>query len=237
MLLFVGPNGQMWYLGASVIAITLITFLLKKKVKLKYIIIIAILLYVIGLLGDTYYQIIRIAKSNHILNNIITNYEAYFHTTKNGLFFGTIFVLMGAIIAHQNTKIDFKWTYIGVFVSYLLLMIEISLLTNNFNPKDYNMYISIVPLVYFIFHLLLNIKLKDHKVYKKLRIISILMFFSHRMFIYLSYNLISKLFIKYKVNLINYHFLIALFITILFSVLIEELSQTKKLKVLKYLYS
>ena len=237
VLLFIGPKGQMWYLGASIIAIILITFLLEKKVKLKYIIIIAILLYIIGLLGDTYYQIIRIAKSNHILNNIITNYETYFQTTKNGLFFGTIFVLMGVIIAHKNIKMDFKWAYIGTFLSYVLLMIETSLLAKYFNPKDYNMYISIVPLVFFIFHLLLNVKLKDHMVYKKLRIISILIFFTHRMFIYLSNNLISTIYIKYKVNLTNYHFLITLFITILFSILIEELSQTKKLKILKYLYS
>ncbi len=237
ILLFVGENSHLWYLSASVIAILFITFLLKKKVKLKYLIIISIFLFAIGLLGDTYYQIIKIAKSNNILNYIIMTYEKYFKTTKNGLFFGTIFVLIGLIFATKKIKINFKVAYIGLLISYILLMIETTFLSNHFNPKDYNMYISIVPLIFFTFYMLLNIKLKDRPIYKKLRILSTLIYFSHRMFIYFTSRIIRNLYYKHAIDLSNYRLIITILLTISFAILIEELSKTKKLKFLKYLYS
>ena len=217
VILTISPKNHLWYLGGSVIAILFITYLLKKKIKMKYIITIAAILFIIGLMGDTYYEITKILKENTFLNTIIKYYEEYFTTTR--------------------PNISFKWAYIGAFVSYTLLMIETTYLVKYSHPKDYNIYLFAVPLIFFVFNILLNVKLKPKTTYKKLRIISILFYFSHRMFVVLSYNLISFIYIHCKLNLENYHFLLTVILTLAFSLLIEELSKTKKLKVLKYLYS
>lgn len=237
VILFVGEKNHLWYLGGAVIAILFLTYLFKKKIKLKYIIIITIILFIIGLLGDTYYQIIRILKSNNILSSIIITYEKYFKTTRNGLFFGSIFVLIGIILSQKKIKIDLKLAYFLTFLSYSLLMLETTLIEKNLNPKDYNMYISIIPIVFFMLYMFLNVNMKDRPIYKKIRIISILIYFSHRMFIYLSKEIIDLINIHHKINLSNYHFLFTIVLTLLFSILIEKLSRTKKLQILKYLYS
>lgn len=58
LLLVVGRTGHLWYLGALVVAVVLISVLLKYHIKFKYIALLSILLYIIGLLGDSYHGII-----------------------------------------------------------------------------------------------------------------------------------------------------------------------------------
>ena len=160
VLLFMGEKNHLWYLGSLVISILLITLLLNKKIKIKYIIIITLLLYIIGLLGDSYYDITRMFKNSPILNNIITNYETYFKTTRNGIFFSPIFVAIGALIASNKVKINLKLSYFGAIISFYLLVTEVFILSHYFHPKDYNMFISLVPLMFFTLNTLINIKLK-----------------------------------------------------------------------------
>ena len=52
-ILFVGERGHLWYLGALVLAVIILSVLIKKGLSLYYIIIISIVLFLIGVLGDS----------------------------------------------------------------------------------------------------------------------------------------------------------------------------------------
>lgn len=236
-IIIIGNKDHLWYLGALVNAILIISFLFKKNIKLKYIIIITIFLFTIGLLGDTYYQIIKPLKNNFLLSNIIEIYETFFKTTRNGLFFGTTFILIGSIFATKKIKINFKAAYLGTLISFFLLVFETFLLMNYSKPKDYNIFLSLIPLTFFSFYMLMNIKLKNKPIYKKLRIISILIYFSHPLFIYISNLIIKSINTKTNIDLINYQFLLVIILTLSFSIVIEKISQKEKFKLFKYLYS
>lgn len=237
VLLFIGKKDQLWYLGALVISIAILTILLLRKIKLEHIITISLLLFLIGLIGDSYYGFTDILKNIPILKILISSYETTFKTTRNGLFFGTIFVLIGIIFAHKKIKINMKVSYICLAISIILLLVESYLLKTYSNPKDHNMYLSLVPTILFIFYIVSHIKIEDKIIYKKLRIIGVLVFYLHLFidyFIKLDITLIKN---NTSLDFSSFNFPLVLSITILISIFIEELSTKEKFKWLKYLYS
>ena len=85
-LVFDGSYYHLWFLPALIVAITIVYFL-SKKVTDKVILIVAILLYVVGTLVDSYSFLSPLF--------VWKGYKAFFITTRNGVFFGTLFVLLG----------------------------------------------------------------------------------------------------------------------------------------------
>ena len=104
-LLFLGDN-SLWYLGAIVIAAVILAFMLKYKWKIGCIIAVSAFLYIIGVLGDSYYNISEPLRTIFPLNNITFIYDNTYGTTRNGVFFGLLYVLMGAIFAHFRIYIE-----------------------------------------------------------------------------------------------------------------------------------
>ena len=98
-LLFLGDN-SLWYLGAVVIAVVMLAFMLKYKWKIGFIVAVSVFLYIIGVLGDSYYSIIEPLRNFFPINYISFIYDNTYGTTRNGVFFGLLFILMGAIFAH-----------------------------------------------------------------------------------------------------------------------------------------
>ncbi|MGN0500520.1 MAG: acyltransferase family protein [Ruminococcus sp.] len=153
LLLVVGWTGHLWYLGALVVAVVLISVLLKYHIKFKYIALLSILLYIIGLLGDSYHGIIEPLKNINIFSFIFSGYEYFFSTTRNGVFMGFIFVLMGVLFAHNKILLNLKSAVLCFCISMLLLLVEVFVLQYFSNPKDHNMYISLIPATFFLFTL------------------------------------------------------------------------------------
>ena len=107
-LLFDGSYFHLWYLP-SLIAAIVVVWLLKKIRSEKTVWIIAILLFVIGTAANTYVQLLP------TLQPIVHAYNSVFLSTRNGLFFGTIFVLMGSQLAEKRYegKIGI-WLSVGI---------------------------------------------------------------------------------------------------------------------------
>lgn len=236
MLLFIGGNGQLWYLKALVVAVLILTILFKLKIKIKYIFIITFILYFIGLLGDSYSWLIDLF-SNKFLSIGFIGYEKIFSTTRNGVFFGAFFVLLGVLFAHVSFKIDVKLTVVGFLVSTIMMFFEVFILKEYFVSKGYNMFLSLIPAVFFLFLLASRANLDNNCIFRKLRIIGMLIFYLH---------LLIDCIVEYLIKIINsnigidfsaYRFLTVIIVVTFVSVVIERLSGRKKFEWLRYLYS
>lgn len=97
--LFVGTYTHLWYFLAIIVSVYLLYILLSVfKIKKEYIIVFAISMYLIGVIGLRF-------KENLAEIPLLSYYFRVFSTTRNGLFFGLLFVLIGYLIRTSNLKI------------------------------------------------------------------------------------------------------------------------------------
>ncbi len=236
-LLFIGESGQLWYLGALVLAVVILSVLIKKNVPMRWIILISVALFFVGLLGDSYYGFMEPLKSFIIPKLFIKGYESVFTTTRNGVFFGFVFVLMGALFAQKRMVINSILAVVGLVVSLIIMLLEVYLLKHYSHPKDFNMVLSLLPVIFFLFYLASHIKLKKRPIYRSMRVIGMIVFFTHLFVDYFVGLVIEIAYNKAGINLTAFHFLITVSITTIFAVVIDRLSKTNRFQWLKYLFS
>lgn len=177
-LLFNGTFYHLWYLPAAIIGILLVSALLKKLSMLK-VFIITILLYIIGLFGDSYYGV---AQQIPIVKGLYNYIFMFFDYTRNGMFFAPLFLTLGAMISRQKLKANKEIMMYG-FIGSLLLMIIEGLLLNKFQVQRHSsMYILLLPVMYFLFQWIL---LWKNRAYKKFRNISMIVYIIHPLMIIL----------------------------------------------------
>lgn len=237
ILLFIGWTEHLWYLGATVVAVILLSLCFHFRIKYSWICLFACLLYMLGLLGDSYYGLIAPLKDITFFKYLFNSYEFAFDTTRNGVFMGFIFVLMGAGLSHREIAIKPLTAAIRFAVSMICLFAEICLLKYFDIPKGYNMYIFSIPAVYYLFAFAYTIQLKDSDIYRHLRNIGMLVYFLH-----ISTNEIVSLAIRtldnyWKLGLAQYLFVFSLVFTLLIAVYIEHLSCKDKFKWIRWLFS
>jgi len=237
LLLFIGWTEHLWYLGATVIAVIGLSLCLHFRLKYSHICLLACFLYIVGLLGDSYYGLIAPLKNMPLFNCIFSSYVFAFKTTRNGVFMGFIFVLMGAALSHSEIKIKPLVAAIGFAVSMIGFFAEICLLKYLDTPKDYNMFIFLIPSVYFLFAFACTIQPKDSGIYKHLRSIGILVYFLHIFVNELVTLALAKLDGFGNSSLTQYLFVFSLLFTLLIAVFIEYLSCKDKFKWLNWLIS
>ena len=93
------PYGALWYVQALLIALLLVTYVYRKG-WLKECILMSMGLYLIGLLGNSYYFLIFGTKFQWIVDK----YLSVFVSTRNALFVALYFVSAGVWIAVHKTK-------------------------------------------------------------------------------------------------------------------------------------
>ena len=236
-LLFVGGSWQLWYLGALVLAVIILSVFMKKGIPMRWIVLTSVILFLIGLLGDSYYGFIEPLKSLYISKILIVGYETVFTTTRNGVFFGLIFVLIGALFAQKRIVINNIVVIFGFVLSLVMLFFEIYILRHYSHPKDYNILISLLPSSFFLFYLASHIKLKNRPIYGSLRVIGMLIFFTHlfvNYFVGLAIEIANN---KIGINLTAFQFIITILFTTILAVIIERLSKANRFHWLKYLFS
>ena len=234
-LLFNEGFYHLWYMGALILSIVIITILLKKGIRFRYILLISIITYLIGLFGDAYYGYLLPLKANIVLGNVIRAYDIIFHNTRNGIFFGLLFVSMGIVFSKKQFSIKPVFTILGLTISVIAMFFEVYLLVNNSTPKDYNMFLTLPIVMFFLYQLTLSIKLKNKPIYSKIRIIGMLVFYIH-LLTYFFVRLAEKA-LKNIIILTPYRFILTLSLSIIIAIIIERLSKTERFRWLKYLYS
>ncbi len=183
MLVFDGTLYHLWYLPASLFSVWIICCI-GHKISLKTWIGISLILYVIGLFGDSYYGVI---DNIHILREIYDFMFRIFSYTRNGIFYAPIFLIMGAGIRQsqdkvmQSQNIDRKGTMTaGVVISFFLMIIEGLILRYFKLQRHDSMYFTLLPSMYFLFRFVISYKMVPAKC---LRVISMWVYIIHPLMI------------------------------------------------------
>ena len=172
ILLFDGTFYHLWYLPASVMGILLV-YLAGRHLPFKAVMGIAVLLYIAGLLGDSYYGLIANVP---VISNIYNIFFHIFSYTRNGIFYVPVFLTMGAFLGHSPGQKKQAVT-ISCFFVFALLMTAEGLILHFFKIQRHDsMYLFLLPCMFFLFRFLLSIK---HKKAKKLRTIATYIYLIH----------------------------------------------------------
>ncbi len=212
-----GTLYHLWYFPALIVGIWIVYYLIKNLTKRETFIII-IMLYILGLLGDSYYFLV-----NENLRFIYDFFFNIFDYTRNGLFYTPIFLYLGYVIKSHPKSNNFKLLYI--IVLFTCMTVE-GFILHHFNlQKHDSMYIFLVPLMYFLFGYLMNYNKTSNK---RVRNISTILYIFHPLFIVIT-RFILKIIDPQKIliqnNLIFY--IIVCLLTTVFSVYVERIKNEK----------
>jgi len=174
-LFFKGSYYHLWFFPALIFSVILL-FYMAKSFRLSYILILFFILYLVGLLGDSYYYLSDAMGFRHWVDI----YRKYFGHSRNGLFFGMIYVTSGAYIARIEGSKFFKeinWKHLTILFS--LLILEVYLVKQYHLSIDNNMYISLLPFSFILFIVLLKTELPQLINYKVFRDYSLFIYAFH----------------------------------------------------------
>ncbi|WP_201774939.1 serine racemase VanT catalytic subunit [Clostridium aceticum] len=171
-IFFNGTFYHLWYFPAIIIGAGVFLLLLK-HCKIHTAIIVALLLYLIGVFGDSYYGI---ANEIPLLRSFYDILFFFFDYTRNGLFFSPIYLFLGALFSKTPQRHSFKTSMVGLLLSLSVLIVEGLLLHHFSAPRHDSMYIALLPSMYFLFQMLLLWKGRSQK---SLRRIAMLIYVIH----------------------------------------------------------
>ncbi len=207
MLLFDGTFYHLWYLPAVMLGTSLV-FLLGKKLPFHAVFGICVFLYLLGLLGDSYYGFVA---SMPALKSLYDALFVVFSYTRNGIFYAPVFLVMGAALSPKafncvscgrlskwkSSKLQYAKRQFAVgFFACLSAMTAEGLLLHHFDIQRHDsMYLALPPCMYFLFRWILAANCdndtpllpsaKSLRITKALRTISACIYLLHPLFIIL----------------------------------------------------
>ena len=179
---FSSAYGHLWYLNAICQTYLLIVLLLKAKIKPPVIAAFALIMYLLGLTTQSWYGLFEPILSTAPLQAVLIPLKALFKTARGALCEGLLFTVMGMFFAKYKICLKPKFAYICFAVSALLFAAEAFTLSRLEWIKEYDMYLGLIPTVFFMFYICTNTKLPDSRIYFKMRNTSALIYFSHMLF-------------------------------------------------------
>lgn len=173
-IFFDGTFYHLWYLPAAIEGAAVAYFLLKKLGN-KGALSVSLVLYLIGLFGDSYYGVIKGIPGLSGLYERIFSISAY---TRNGIFFAPVFFVMGSIWAGKLSAgkgkphhISFVVPAAGLAECFLAMTAEGMLLHRFSIQRHDSMYVMLLPTMYFLFWLLTAFRQKGNPLLRKIAMI------------------------------------------------------------------
>ena len=146
-LLFEGTFYHLWYLPAALLGVLAASLLARSRAGLG----IAGALYLLGLLGDSYWGLVSGVPVVSDVYNVIFSVAGY---TRNGLFFAPLFLLLGA--AMRGDRLPGRGvSAAGLAAAFALMLAEAFLLRRLGWQRHDSMYVFLPAVMYFLFALLL----------------------------------------------------------------------------------
>lgn len=169
-----------WFLPALAFAV-FVACLLFKRLSIKKVIVIVVVLYIIGAFLSSYRFLI---KNIPVISNVSQFYIDIFKTSRNGLFNGLPFIVLGGAVAANKESGKKPLVYLLLTGVFGVLFIGEALVIKRISPSSSDDFIFfIVPFVYCLLKLCLSIELKEHGIYVILRKLSILIFVCQRLYL------------------------------------------------------
>ena len=235
LLLFLGSTIHLWYLGATAIAIILLSVCLSFRLNFKLIWLLAFLLYIVGLSGDSYHGFFAPLTEIPVIAIVHNAYGRLFGSTRNGVFMGFIFVLMGASFSQRPVCMKPQKAAIGFIISLVCLVAESLLLEHFHIAFEYNMFVFLIPAVYFLFCFAYTVPLKNRSIYKQLRSIGMFFYFIHLAVLRVAYLFLNAIGNPINLGSINPLFVISFPVTMLIAIMLHWLSGKEKCKWINWL--
>lgn len=161
MLLFDGAFYHLWYFPATVIGIIIVSALVRLPKTAAFAV--AGALYIVGLFGDSYYNLTAGLPPVRAFYDIIFKLFSY---TRNGIFFAPLFLLSGEALAKRERPMSRIGSGVGLALSMWCLAMERLLLAKTaFSPRD-NMFICLIPATLCLIGLLTSVKAKPRPCFR-----------------------------------------------------------------------
>lgn len=218
-----------WFLPALGVAIAVVYAI--REIKPWKLILTGAVLYAVSCLGYSY---IEVSQKLPVLNTALGLYGKVFLTTRNGLFNGVPFVIVGYFVAVRPNKMNTLHNVVLAAVFSALTIFEGLICKLYISPTaaGADTVIMLIPAQYFIISFLVRIQLQKREIYIYMRKLSILMFTSQRLFLSAIPGLWAGFMAPFTANTyIGLFMMIAL--VILFDLLLIKLSS--RVKVIRYL--
>lgn len=175
-----GSYHHLWYLHAAMVAIVMVGLLRNRGVSVKKMLPFTLGLFLAGLLGQSYFGILmRLRYRVPAVWRLWELYEQIFVTTRNGLFEGFLYIVMGAWIAGWKKPLPLKTAAVGFGISMALALAELLTLRRMNWILGADLYVFQVPCVFFLFALALALPLKDRPLWRHLRHLANITYFTH----------------------------------------------------------
>ena len=158
---FFYPWGALWFVLALIVAIIMEYFFLKKN-KLNIAIILSCFLYIISLLGNSYYFVLEGTP----LKSLMDKYLDFFISIRNGLFVGFPIFTIGVYISQQESIIERmkkSKLYLGLIGLILIQIFEVTFIRNRKYVDDHSLFFTTI----FIVAILLMICIKHKNIHFK----------------------------------------------------------------------
>lgn len=232
--ILVGGYMHLWYLIALGFAIAALKLMVSKlHLSDKSLIGIVVVLYFIGVMGNSYRDLLTGFGFEWI-----GQYYKIFATTRNGLFFGTPFVTAGYLIKKNSYRIKnigyLKWS----IVFLIFMFAEAGIVCSHYNSGEKDMMFFTMPAAICIFLtacFIVQNKEKRADLGKKCREISVMLFGLHILVhFYLNRYMIESGY--YMIEHAGIRYILVVATTLIVSVTIIELSKRRPFKWMKILY-
>jgi len=185
-VIFFGSHGHLWYMPALMLGVIL-SYIACKKKMVKQFLLASMILYLIGLLGQAYSWML---DGNDFLSMFKNSYLAIFQTTRNGLFFGFPFVMLGVFINQEKDMSSTSRLLKRYLIAQSLFFVEICFLLFATKAFTYDMSIMLVPTSYYLFKTILTFNVPiSSSTAKALREYSTGIYFSHGIFLIIFFAL------------------------------------------------
>mgnify|MGYP002560694122 CR=1 FL=1 len=229
-LLVYSSYKTIWFLPATAIGVVMVYYL-SKYFNIRQIVAIGVVFYIIGCLGESYDFLLDTCEP---IKKIYEAYNSIFITTRNGIFNGFPFAVLGYVIAvGENKQNKFVFDFFMTVLFAVLFVAEAVIIKKLYMATNANTILMLYPFSFFFFRGALSINLKNSKIYVLIRKLSTVMFLSQRIFL----SALPALFTDSIFTLmLNYNswigLLYVLSTTLIFSLLLIKFS---KCPIIKYL--
>lgn len=191
---FNGINEHLWFLPAVMVSMIL-TYGLLHICSPKVLLLLSVVILIMGLCLSTWKPIIgKFPGGGGSLYGELKRVG-----TRNGLFYGLPYTILGALLAKRNTKVNGrkKQYFIGFVLSMCGLVLESFVAIIILHTDETVIWLFTFPAVYFLFLLLVQSQIEmDRRKAYSLRKLSTFVYLAHYLFIYAFENVLSN-FIKY----------------------------------------
>lgn len=148
---FDGTFYHLWYLPGAMLGVVLTAGLLR-HLKPQAAGLVAFCLYLLGLLGDSWYGLVR---QNPVLAAFYNGVFSVCSYTRNGIFLMPVFLWMGAIQGRRRMRWSRRKSWMGFGISLAAMLAEGGITRHLGYQRHNSMYLFLPLVMYFLFDILI----------------------------------------------------------------------------------